>query len=101
MQLLEHALHGEDRRFGVEGVENGFDQNQVGAALDQAFGGFGVVFHQLIEGHVAVAGVVDVGRQRAGAAGRAEHAGNEARLGRVFGGLGVGNLARQTCALYV
>ncbi|MNL03783.1 hypothetical protein D3C87_1243310 [compost metagenome] len=100
-QFFEHALHGEDRRFGVEGVENGFDQDQISAALDQAFGGFGVVFHQFIKGDVAVAGVVDVGRQRAGAAGRAEHAGDEARLGRVLGGLGVSDLARQTCAFYV
>ena len=100
-QLFEHALHGEDRRLGVEGVEDGFDQDQVGAAFDQAFGGFGVVFHQLIEGHVAVAGVVHVRRQRAGAAGRAEHAGDEARLVRGFQGLGVGDLARQACAFYV
>ncbi len=101
VQFFEHALYGEDRGLGVEGVENGFDQDQVGAAFDQAFGGFGVVFHQLIEGHVAVAGVVYVGRQRAGTAGRTEHAGDEARLGRVFQGLGVGDLARQARAFYV
>ncbi|MNS56080.1 hypothetical protein D3C72_889300 [compost metagenome] len=100
-QFLEHALHGEDRRLGVEGVEDGLDQDQVGAALDQAAGGLDVVFYQQIEGDVAVARVVDVGRQRAGAAGRAEHAGDEARLGRVLGGLGVSDLARQTCAFYV
>ncbi|MNF56871.1 hypothetical protein D3C84_383730 [compost metagenome] len=100
-QLLEHALHGEDRGLGVEGVENGFDQDQVGAAFDQAFGGLGVVLHQFIEGHVAVAGVVHIRGQRAGTAGRAEHAGDEARLVRGFEGLGVGNLARQACAFYV
>ena len=82
-QGFEHALHGEDRGLGVEGVEDGFDQDQVGAAFDQALGGLGVVFDQFIEGHVAVAGVVHVGRQRAGAAGRAQYAGHEARLGRV------------------
>ena len=94
-------MHGEDRGLGVQGVEDGFDQDQVGAAFDQAFGGLGVVFHQFIEGHVAVAGVVHVRRQRAGAAGRAEHAGDEARLVRGFQGLGVGDLARQACAFYV
>ncbi|MNF97088.1 hypothetical protein D3C84_799040 [compost metagenome] len=99
--FLEHLLHGEDGCLGVEGVEDGFDQDQVGAAFDQALGGFGVVFHQFIEGHVAIAGVVHVRRQRAGAAGRAEHAGNEARLVRGFQGLGVGDLARQACAFYV
>jgi hypothetical protein len=87
-----NTLHGEDRRLGVEGVEDGFDQDQVGAAFDQAFGGLDVVFHQFIEGDVAVAGVVDVRGHRAGAAGRAEHAGDEARLVRGFQGLGVGHL---------
>ncbi|MND47723.1 hypothetical protein D3C80_386240 [compost metagenome] len=100
-QFFEYALYGKDRGLGVEGVEDGFDQDQVGAALDQAFGGFGVVFHQLIEGHVAVAGVVHVRGQRAGATGRTEHAGDEARLVRGFQGLGVGDLARQACAFYV
>ncbi len=101
IQFLEHALHGEDRGLGIEGVENGFDQDQVGTAFDQAFGGLGVVFHQFIEGHVAVAGVVHVGRQRAGAAGRAEHACDETRLVRGFRRFGVGDLARQACAFYV
>lgn len=100
-QLFKHALYGEDRGFGVQGVENGFDQDQVGAAFDQAFGGLGVVFHQFIEGHVAIAGVVHVRGQRAGAAGRAEHAGDEARLFRVFEGLRIGNLAGQASAFYV
>ncbi|MNY32985.1 hypothetical protein D3C86_1672350 [compost metagenome] len=94
-------MHGEDRGFGVEGVEDGFDQDQVGAALDQALGGFGVVFHQLIKGHVAVARVIDVRRQRASAAGRTEHAGDEARLVRGFQGLGVGHLACKARAFYV
>ena len=58
--FLEHLLHGEDRRLGVEGVEDGLDQDQVGAAFDQATGGLHIVDHQLVEGDVAVARVVDV-----------------------------------------
>ncbi|MND47409.1 hypothetical protein D3C80_383030 [compost metagenome] len=99
--FLEHLLHGEDRRLGVEGVEDGLDQDQVGAALDQATGGLDVVLYQLIEGDVAVAGVVDVRGNRAGAAGRAEHAGDEARLVRGFQGLGIGHLAGDARALDV
>ena len=57
---LEHALDGEDRRLGVEGVEDGLDQDQVGAAFDQAAGRLDVVLHQFVEGDVAVAGVVHV-----------------------------------------
>ncbi len=64
-------------------------------------GGLGVVFHQFVEGHVAVAGVVHVRRQRAGTAGRAQYAGHEARPVRGFQGFGVGHLARQTRAFHV
>ncbi|MFU0840978.1 MAG: hypothetical protein ACFWUJ_21250 [Pseudomonas fragi] len=100
-QLFEYALYGEDRGLGVEGVENGLDQDQVGAAFDQALGGLGVVFHQFIEGHVAVAGVVHVRGQRAGAAGRAQYTSDKTRFVRGFQSLGVGNLARQASAFYV
>ena len=100
-QLFIHALHGEDRCLGVEGVEDGLDQDQVGAAFDQATGGLGVVLHQFVEGHVAVAGVVHVRRQRAGTAGRADHAGDETWLVRRLQGFGVGHLARQARAFHV
>ncbi len=91
--VLEHLLHGEDGRLGIEGVEDGLDQQQVGAALDQAASGLDVVFHQFVEGDVAVAGVVDVRGNRAGTAGRAEHAGDEAWLVGGLQGLGIGHLA--------
>ncbi|MCY1284935.1 hypothetical protein D9M70_338560 [compost metagenome] len=100
-QFLEHALHGEDRRLGVQGVEDGLDQDQVRAALDQAAGGLGVVLHQLVEGDVAVAGVVHVRGDGAGTAGRAEHAGDEARPVRRLQGLGIGHLAGQARAFDV
>lgn len=91
--IFEHLLHGEDRRLGIEGVEDGFDQDQVGAAGDQAAGRLDVVGDQLIEGDVAIARVVDVRGDRAGAAGRAEHASDEAWLVRCFQGLGIGHAA--------
>jgi len=94
-------LDGKDRGLGVEGVENGLDQDQIGTAFDQAFGGLGVVFYQLIEGDVAVAGVVYVRRQGTGTAGRAEHARDKTWFVRGFESLGVGNLAGKACAFYV
>src|SRR5690606_37793185 len=100
-QLFEHPLHGENGRLGVEGVEDGLDQDQVGAALDQAAGGFAVVFHQCIEGDIAVAGIVHVRRQRAGATGRPEYPGNEARPVRRFGGLLVTYAAGEAGAFQV
>jgi hypothetical protein len=72
-------LDGEDRGLGVEGVEDRLDQQQVGAAVDQAVGGCSVGRDQLVEGDVARARVVDVRRDRGGAVGGAERAGDEAR----------------------
>ena len=73
-------LDGEDRRLGVEGVEDRLDQQQVGAAVDQAARLLGIGRAQLVEGDVAEAGIVDVRRDRRGAVGRPERAGDEARL---------------------
>ncbi|MCY1408467.1 hypothetical protein D9M71_237870 [compost metagenome] len=94
-QFFEYALYGKDRGLGVEGVEDGFDQDQVGAAFDQAAGRFGVVLYQQVEGDIAKARVVDVRGNRARTAGRAEHAGDEAWLVRGFQGLGITDLAGQ------
>ena len=70
---------GRDRRLGVERVEDGFDQQQVGAALEQSLDLLGIGAAQLVEGDGAEAGIGDVGRDRGGAIGRPERAGDEAR----------------------
>jgi len=80
---LEVAGDTEDGRFGVERVEDGLDQQQVGPAIHQTAGGFGVGRGQLVEGDVARAGVVDIGRDGGGAVGGAERPSNEARPRRV------------------
>jgi hypothetical protein len=54
---LEHFLDGEERRFRVQRVEDRLDEEQVGAAIDQAVRGLGVRRAQLIEGDIAVAGI--------------------------------------------
>ena len=76
--LGEDLLAGEDRRLGVQRVEDRLDQNEVGAAVDQAADLLAVGDAQIVERDGAIAGVVDVGRQRRGAIGRAERAGDEA-----------------------
>jgi hypothetical protein len=88
-------LDGEQRRLGVQRVEDGFDQQDVGAAFAEPADGFGVGGDQFVEARVAVARVVDVRRDRRGARGRPENAGDEARLGRVAGGELVADRARQ------
>ena len=73
------------RRLGVERVEDGLDQQQVGAAVEQAVDLLAVGRAQIVEGDGAEAGIGDVGRDRRGAVGRADGAGDKARLA-VLGG---------------
>ena len=91
---------GVERGLGVERVEDGFDQQQVGAAVEQAVDLFAVGLAQIVEGDGAVAGIGNVGRDRGGAVGRAERAGDEARLA-VLGGDALGGGARELCAVAV
>jgi hypothetical protein len=91
--LLEELLAGEDRGLGVQGVEHRLDQQQVRAAGDQPLDGNAVIRGETIERDVAKARIVHIGRQRGGAAGRPEHAGDEARLVRLAGGELVGGEA--------
>ena len=81
--LLEERLEREDRRLGVERVEDGLDQQQVRAPVDQAAGLLEVGRDQLVEADVAGSGVVDVGRDRGRLVRGAERPGHPARaLGR-------------------
>ena len=79
-ERVEHPIAGEDRRLGVERVENRLDQNDVGAAVDEAFDLLGIGVAQFVESDRAEAGIVHVGRKRGGAIGRAERARDEAGL---------------------
>ena len=78
--LGEDLLAGEDRRLGVQRVEDGLDQDEVGAAFDKPADLAGIGGAQVVEADGAEAGVVDVRRHRGGAVGRPEGAGDEAAL---------------------
>ena len=94
VKLFADAVEGEEGGFCVEGVEDGLDQDEVRAAVGQAFD-LGVVrIGQFGEGDGAVAGVVHVRADAEGAVGGAYGAGDEAGLGRVAGRVFVGGLAR-------
>ena len=56
-KLLFHRVN---RGFGIEGVEYGFNQDQIGTAFHQRFGRFTVGRNQLIEGDITKRRVVDV-----------------------------------------
>ena len=78
-QFVEHFLDGEDRGLGVQRVEHGLDHQDVGAAADQAACRLEIGRAQIVEGDVAEGRIVHVGRDRGGAVGRAQHAGDQAR----------------------
>ena len=59
-QRLKLLFHRVNRGFGVEGVEYGFNQDQIGTAFHQRFGRFTVGRDQLIEGDITKRRVVDV-----------------------------------------
>ncbi len=76
---VEQFVDREQCGLRVQRVEDRLDHEQVRAAIEQAARGFGVVVDQFLERHVAEARIVDVGRDRCSATGRAEHADREAR----------------------
>ena len=81
--LLEEPLDGEQRRLDVERVEDGLDEQQVDAAVDQAAGLLVVGRHELVEGDARARR----GRSRRATATRVrfvgpERAGHEARRAR-------------------
>ena len=82
------------RRLGVERVEDGFDQQQVGAAVEQAVDLFAISLAQIVEGDGAESGTGNIRRDRRGAVGRADRAGDKTRFA-VFGGDACGGVARK------
>ena len=97
--LLVEQVDGEQGRLAVQGIEDGFHQQHVGAALHQALRLLQVGRHQLVEADVARGRIVDVGRDRRCLRRGAQGAGDEARL--VRGGILVAGGARQFCRLDV
>ena len=54
----KNLVTGENRRLGVERVEDGLDQDQIGAAIDQPAQLLAIGFAQAVEGDGAVARIV-------------------------------------------
>ena len=91
---------GIERRLGVQGIEDGFQQQQIDAAVEQAVDLLAIGLAQVIEADGAEAGVGDVGRDRGGPVGRADRAGDKARLAVLGTDAGRG-VTRQFCAFKV
>ena len=92
--LVEERLDGEQRRLGIQGVEDRLHQQQVDAALGQAPGLFQVGGDQLVEGDAARPRVVDVPRERGRLVAGSERARHEDRAPRMVGHEAVGGPPR-------
>src|SRR5690606_39189520 len=97
LQILDRL----DRGLAVQGVEHRLDQEDVDDAVVQGAGLLLIGLINLVIGDGAIAGVVDVRAQRQGAVGRADGAGDEAGLVRLFFSPAVGDLARDAGAFIV
>ena len=82
--IVEKFGDGKERRLGVERVEDGFDEQDVGAAVDQAARLLVIGVDQLFEGHAAARRAVDIRGDRTGPIGRPDGAGNKAGSPRIF-----------------
>ena len=80
-------------RLGVERVEDGLDQQDVGSAVQQSPRLIGVGFDELCESHFAGRGVRHVGRHRGRAVGGSHRTRHEAGFLRVAGREFVGRAA--------
>ncbi len=79
--------------LGVERVEDRLDQDEIDPALDQRIALFAVHVAHRVEIDLAIARIVDIGRERERLVGRTDRAGDKARL--AVAGLGrIGFLAR-------
>ena len=59
--LLEHIVDASISRFGIERVENRFNQQNIRTAFDKGFGRLSIGGSQLVETDSAKARIVDVG----------------------------------------
>ena len=68
-----------DRRLGVQGVEDRLDEDEIDTTLDQRIDLLAIDRLDLVEVDLAVAGIVDVGRQGQGLVGGAQRTRHPAR----------------------
>ena len=76
-QLRRGVLRGDDRGLRVQRVEDGFDQEEVDAALAQRADLLGVRLRHLVEGRGAVGGIVHPRRERERHVERPDRAGHQ------------------------
>ena len=80
--LLEELGDGKEAGFQIQRIKSGLRQEKIHSPIHQAADLIVVSLNQLVEGHGPKGRVVDVGREGGGPVGRANGAGDEARLVR-------------------
>ena len=85
--VVEILARGEDGCLAVQGVEHGFNQDDVRAAFHQMLAGFVVVAHQFVPLDRAFGRLVHIADGAGGLGGGAEYAGYEARFVGCAGGI--------------
>ncbi len=79
-RFFKEGIDGEQRCLAIQCIENGFDQQYVGAAFYQAAGLFQIRRNQLVEGDITCRRIIHVRRDRCSFRCRSECAGDEARF---------------------
>ena len=87
-----------DCGLGIEGVENGFDEQQIDSAIDQGLGLNLIGFGQFVEGDVPRGGVVDGWGDGGGPSGRSHASGDEPGTLRGPAGHLIGRLPCDLCS---
>src|SRR6266516_3909883 len=62
--LFKHLRNGKERGFGVERVEDGFDQQKIDVSFEQGLGLIEIGLFELIEGDGAESRIVYIWRNR-------------------------------------
>ncbi len=83
--FLEGFQNGKERRLPVQRVEDGFDEQEVGSAVQQPANLFAVSGDQGVESGPACTRIVDVGADGRGLGGRPDRARNETHATRLRG----------------
>jgi hypothetical protein len=91
--LRLYSLDGEERGLGIQRVEDGFEQQQIGAAFHQAARLFVIHFAQFVERDAARGGAVHVLRHRRGAIGRPHRSRDQSVFAGMRGFEFIGHLA--------
>ena len=99
--LLHDLFGGIECRFGIEGIENRFEEEQVDPAVDECGDLFPVGVGEVVKCEGAQGGVVHVWRHRTGLVGRPYRAGHKTRLVGRFRRVVVGNVPGEASRLEI